>query len=65
MRQHMDALKNLQAALENLVCQLAAKFQPQINLLMTVPGISTPLTAIRILAEIGTDMSVFKTSKQL
>ena len=32
---------------------------------MTVPGISTPLTAIRILAEIGADMSVFETSKQL
>jgi transposase len=34
-------------------------------LLLTVPGISTQLTAIRILAEIGADMSVFETAKQL
>jgi len=65
IRQHMDDLRSLQAVLEVLIYQLAAKFQPQIDLLLTVPGISSPLTAIRILAEIGTDMSVFETSKQL
>jgi len=65
IRQHMDSLAKLQNSLENLIVQLAEKFQPQINLLMTVPGIATPLTAIRILAEIGADMSVFETSKQL
>ena len=65
IRQHMDDLQSLQAVLENLIYQLATKFQSQIDLLMTVPGISTPLTAIRILAEIGADMSVFETSKQL
>jgi len=65
IRQHMEDLKNLQAVLESLIYRLAAKFQPQIDLLMTVPGISAPLTAIRILAEIGADMSVFETSKQL
>jgi transposase len=32
---------------------------------MTVPGISSKLTAVRILAEIGADMSVFETAKQL
>jgi len=32
---------------------------------MSVPGISSKLTAIRILAEIGVDMSVFETSKHL
>ncbi len=34
-------------------------------MLLTVPGISEPLTAIRIMAEIGTDMSVFETAKKL
>ena len=34
-------------------------------MLLSVPGISSPLTAIRILEEIGADMSVFETSKQL
>jgi transposase len=65
IRQHMANIANLQNALEKLIFKLAEKFKPQIDLLMTVPGISTPLTAIRILAEIGADMSVFETSKQL
>jgi len=65
IRQHMEYLDYLKDSLEQLILHLAAKYQPQIDLLMTVPGISTPLTAIRILAEIGADMSVFETSKHL
>jgi hypothetical protein len=65
IRQHLNDLNALKSALENLIYKLAAKYQPQIELLMTVPGISTPLTAVRILAEIGADMSVFETAKQL
>jgi len=65
IRQHMDGLEKLKAELESLILKLAENFQPQIDLLLTVPGISTPLTAIRILAEIGADMSVFETAKQL
>jgi len=65
IRRHMNDLDTLKASLENLIYNLAAKYQPQINLLMTVPGISTQLTSIRILAEIGADMSVFETAKQL
>jgi len=65
IRRHVDDINALKATLETLIYQLAAKYQPQIDLLMTVPGISSPLTAIRILAEIGADMSVFETAKQL
>jgi transposase len=65
IQQHMRSLTNLKNELEKSIFQLAEKFQPQIDLLMSVPGIATPLTAIRILAEIGADMSVFETSKQL
>jgi len=65
VRQHMKNLANLQSKLESLIFKLAKKFGPHTDLLMTVPGISSPLTAIRILAEIGIDMSVFETSKQL
>jgi len=65
IRQHINDINSLKAALESLIYNLATKYQPQIDLLMTVPGISTPLTAIRILAEIGADMSVFETAKQL
>jgi transposase len=65
IRRHMNDLSSLKASLETLIFKLAAKFKHQINLLLTVPGISTELTAIRILAEIGADMSVFETAKQL
>jgi len=65
IRRHINDINALKAALENLICMIVAKYQPQIDLLLTVPGISTPLTAIRILAEIGADMSVFETAKQL
>ena len=65
IRRHMNDLSSLKESLETLIYSLAAKFKPQIDLLLTVPGISTELTAIRILAEIGADMSVFETAKQL
>lgn len=65
IRRHMNDINKLKGSLESLIYDLAAKYQPQIDLLMTVPGISTKLTAIRILAEIGADMSVFETAKQL
>lgn len=65
IRRHMNDINSLKTSLETLIYDLAAKYQPQIDLLMTVPGISTKLTAIRILAEIGADMSVFETAKQL
>jgi transposase len=65
IRRHVDDINALKAALKSLIFKLATKYQPQIDLLMTIPGISTPLTAIRILAEIGADMSVFETAKQL
>jgi len=65
IRQHMENINDVKSALEKLIYKLATNYQPQIDLLMTVPGISTQLTAIRILAEIGVDMSVFETAKQL
>jgi len=65
IRQHMENLEVLKSALESLILKLAEPYQPQIELLLTVPGISESLTAVRILAEIGADMSVFETSKQL
>jgi len=65
IRRHVNDINDLKNSLESLIFKLAAKYQPQIDLIMTVPGISTKLTAIRILAEIGADMSVFETAKQL
>jgi len=63
IRRHMDNLDNLKALLETQIFALALPFARQVELLLTVPGISDPLTAIRIIAEIGADMSVFESAK--
>lgn len=65
IRKHMSDIEYLQATLKKLIDTIALRYKSQIDLLMTVPGVSTVFTAIRILAEIGADMSVFETAKQL
>lgn len=65
IRNHMDSLNRQKAELESLILGIAEKYTPQIQLLLTVPGVNEVFTAIRIIAEIGVDMSVFETSKKL
>ena len=65
IRSHMNALEKHKAELESLILEIAQNYLPQIELLLSVPGIRDAFTAIRILAEIGADMSVFETSKHL
>ena len=64
IRSHMDSLDICKANLESLILSLAEKYLPQLNLVMTVPGIQS-FAAIGIISEIGVDMSVFPTSKHL
>ena len=65
IRQHMEAIEFTKHLLESVILDIAVKYMPQIELLLTVPGIRDMMTAVRILAEIGADMTVFETSKQL
>jgi transposase len=65
IKQHMSYLGELKGQLESLIFKLAEPYKRQIELLLTVPGISEPLTAIRIIAEIGSDMTVFDSAKHL
>ena len=65
IRAHMSDLDSLKVALGNLILQLAQPHMSLVELLLTVPGISEPMTAIRIIAEIGADMSQFESSKHL
>ena len=54
------------AELDSEIFRLAEPHKAVLDFIRTVPGLSKePLTAIRILAEIGADMSVFPTSKHL
>ncbi len=58
----MDSLELCKLNLESLILSTAEKYIPQLNLVMTAPGIQS-FAAIGIISEIGVDMSVFSTSK--
>ena len=64
IRSHMDGLELCKANLESLILSVAQKYLSQLELIMTVPGIQA-FAAIGIISEIGVDMSVFPSSKQL
>lgn len=64
IRKHMDNLTLCRALLDSQILNLAEKYSSQIDLLVTVPGITVD-SAIRVISEIGVDMSVFPTSKHL
>lgn len=64
-RMHLDQLDHLTAMiarLESEIERVVAPFSVERELLDTIPGVG-PLTAARILGEIGPDMSVFPTDK--
>lgn len=62
IRSHMDSLDLCKANLESLILSTAQKCLPQLDLVMTAPGIQS-FSAIAIISEIGVDMSVFLSSK--
>ena len=64
IRSHMDHLESGKSNLESVILSLAEQFKPQIELVMTVPGIQL-FSAIAVIAEIGVDMSVFPSVKHL
>jgi len=62
---HLDNLKQLKADIEQAVIPLATPFYPQIEIILSLPGIKDLFTPIAILGEIGVDMSVFLSAKHL
>ena len=65
IKQHFDSLMLCKVNLESVILALAEPYLAQLELVLSVPGINNPFTAIAIIAEIGVDMSVFMTSKHL
>ena len=54
------------AEIEREIFRLSDKYESVLSLIRTVPGFDkTPMTAIQVLSEIGGDMSVFPTAKNL
>jgi len=64
IRSHMDNIELCKMNLESEILTLAEKYLPQVNLISTVPGIQL-FSAIATIGEIGVDMSVFPTSRNL
>ncbi len=63
---HIDELTAHRDRIEKEINVIAEPFSASLTLIRTVPGMDkNPMTAITILSEIGSDMSVFPTSKHL
>lgn len=61
---HYDSINSCIELLEEQILKLTIKYTTEINLLLTIPGIKE-LSAIFIIAEIGTNMNVFVDDKHL
>ena len=63
---HIDELEAHKDHIEREIYVLVEPFSSCLDLIRTVPGMDkNPMTAITILSEIGSDMSVFPTAKHL
>ena len=63
---HIDELKVHKQNIEIEILRLTEPYQTVLDFIRTVPGFSaSPMTAIALLSEIGADMSVFPTAKNL
>ena len=64
IREHYDFIEKLITKVDACVTAMVAKYEGDINLLCTIPGINRN-SAITIISEIGADMSQFGSSKRL
>nr|WP_106779072.1 IS110 family transposase [Lysinibacillus timonensis] len=62
--QHIQYLETLISEIEERIDQLLQNYQEELQLLITIPGISKDTAAV-IIAEIGVDMGQFPTSQHL
>ena len=61
---HYDSINLCIDLLEEQILKLAFKYKAEINLILTIPGIKE-ISAMFIIAEIGTNMDVFHSDKHL
>ena len=61
---HYDSINECIDELEKQILKLAVKYSTELNLILTVPGINE-ISAIFIIAEIGTNMKIFPDDKHL
>ncbi len=63
--QHYNGIEECKSSLESVILSLMEPYAKELSLVLTVPGIKNPFSAIAIISEIGADMSVFPTAKHL
>ena len=64
IKAHFDALTLCKDNLDQLIVELGQEFEAQRKLVQTVPGFQNPMTTLRLLSEIGVDMTQFPTVGQ-
>jgi len=63
---HMEELTANRQNIEDAISRISAQYTYQLDLIRTVPGFSAnPMTAVALISEIGVDMLVFPTAKNL
>jgi len=63
---HIEEIGNHKKTIEAEILKITAPYFSILELIRTVPGFdSNPMTAVAVLSEIGADMSVFPTAKNL
>lgn len=65
IKSHFDAVAFCQNNLDQMIKELGIEFEDQRKLIQTVPGFKNPLTALRVISEIGVDMTKFPTAGHL
>lgn len=65
IKAHYDALAICKEDLEQMICELGQQYQEQVKLIQTVPGFKEELSALRVISEIGADMTIFDTAGKL
>ena len=65
IKSHFDAVTFCQNNLDQMIKELGTEFTNQRKLIQTVPGFKNPLTALRVISEIGVDMTKFPTAGHL
>ncbi len=62
---HYDALAICKENLEQMIWELGAEYSQEVKLIQTVPGFKEELSALRVISEIGADMTLFDSAGKL
>lgn len=65
IKAHYDAITLCKNDLEEMITELGKEYPHQQELIQSVPGFKNPLTALRVISEIGIDMNQFPTAGHL